>query len=641
MPQVVPKILMSSFSYLLKFKPEESKDHLTKCFGCCKELLQSYLNVIGTIKITTVLEDDMELLVGTCQDLVLFHETLIQLDVKLSLMVWKVYIKLTNKHMKKLVEVIELSLATEKISSVIRTNFIQLRRSLSSQEKDPNVVKVTMKVVNFLKALLLVAAQGVGRSKSFLGVLLELEVGLPSPPCWVPEVVKNNIIAVILSPEYRQTLLKQAAQEPFLSFLTEDQPEEDPGSLLQLTVELLLLRPPNSHALLRHSLKLVSAGGCGLDQAKLLEGRQNLLKPKPVMADRYTWTLTSLSIYLKTSDREEFTKIESILLSTLLDPSSSLESLMLVSDLWCFCARISSSSLCLSHMTLLRSVKDKLDSKGFTLTGLVIETLLARLSPFLSGSDSSHWKSLLEEDKVPVEDKWQRLSQGEYRPASSFSSTVNLTRLTEETVRLVPGLTEEKINKILLSFHHLVRRSGYRSDLTVTLLRLVRLTADKNKNSSTSVEILSDVSENLSENSVGGSSSLLQLSLAYQQLTVSAPPNITARLEGASREELLSDLQSDVWSEEKAKVFNNRVNFSASDGEPETEKENKDTGKSPESKRRKTSDEKENIELSVAKLEKEIIFLSQQDRSVLRPFSAAINNQQRRLQKLTERIGNL
>jgi len=281
-----------------------------------------------------------------------------------------------------------------------------------------------------------------------------------------------------------------------------------------------------------------------------------------------------------------------------------------------------------------------LETKGFTLTGLVIETLLTRLSPFLSGSDSSHWKSLLGEDNVPVEDKWQKLSQGEYRPASGYSSTVNLTRLTEETIRLVPGLSEEKNNKILLSLHDLVRRSGYRSDLTVTLLRLVRLTADKKKNSSTSVRILSDISENLSENSIGSSSSLLQLSLAYQQLTDSAPPNITARLQGVSREELLSDLQSEVWSEEKAKIFNDRVNLSATDGEPDTEEENKDTGKSPESKRRKTSDEKENIELSVAKLEKEIMFLSQQDRSVLRPFSAAINNQQRRLQKLTEMIGN-
>ena len=137
--QVVPKILMSSFKFLLNFQPTEEcqSRHISNCFSCCKELLQSFLAVIGSIRMRIVLEEELALLVTLCQDLVGFHEVLVRLDFKLSLMVWKVYIQLTNKHQDKLHDQLDLSLATDKISSELRGNFRQLRSLLSSPEKTP------------------------------------------------------------------------------------------------------------------------------------------------------------------------------------------------------------------------------------------------------------------------------------------------------------------------------------------------------------------------------------------------------------------------------------------------------------------------------------------------------------------------
>ena len=626
---------MNSFDFLFNFQVSEgSKDDVTQCFSSCKELLQTYLRVIGAIKMTPVLEDELEILICLCQDLVKFHEVLVRVDVKLSLMVWKVYIQLTNKYLNKLTDKLDFSVATEKISSELRANFIQLRSNLSSHERSQNVVKVTMKVVHFLKALLLVAAQAIGRSRSFLGFLLELEAGLPEIPSWAPEVVKNNIIAVILSPQNKVTLLKLAAQQPFLSVLMEDQPGEESAAHLQLSVDLLLLRPAQSHTLLTHCFKLVSAGACCLDLPKQLEGRPVLFRPA-VKVDLYTWSLTNLCAYLFTSDRQEFVRIEKVLLGTLLDPSSSLVTLMLVSDIWCFCAKIAPSRLCLSQMKTLRSVNDQMRSKGFTLTVLVIEVLLLRLRSFLNSSDSSHWKSQLPGDDVPVEEKWEKLAKGEYRPVSS----VSLSRLTEDTVSVLAGLSEEKVKIVLGSCHHLARRSHYSSHLSLSLLTLLsQLTRDR-RHAQVTLDILNDVAENSSWNFVGGSCCIFQTSSIFHLLKAPPPTDLIESWKRMSAGEVTKDCVCKGWSAEKAETFNEKINKI----DPGCLKDGveKQEDRSPESKKRKISHEKENIQLAVVRLEKDSEYLSQQNSRDLKPFSDSIKKQNRRLQDILKKIDDL
>ena len=194
------------------------------------------------------------------------------------------------------------------------------------------VVKVTMKVVHFLRVLQSVAAEDIGRYGGFLDVLQELFLGLLPPPAWIPEVARNNIIAVILPPRTKHSLMEVAAsQETFLSFLLEhladwgpdSQPEDNPVALLQVSVELLLGRPARHLTLFRSCLHLASAGGLCLERPKEVEGRQ--VKGKTVVkVSWYCWTVSHLGFYLSTLDRQEFSQIELILLRSLLDQSASL-----------------------------------------------------------------------------------------------------------------------------------------------------------------------------------------------------------------------------------------------------------------------------------------------------------------------------
>ena len=637
--QVVPKILMSSFKFLLSFQPSEESQssHLSTCFTCCKELLQSFLVVIGAIRIRLFLDDELALLVVLCQDLVDFHDVLVRLDFKLSLMVWRVYIQLTSKHQEKLTNQMDLSLATNKISSELIGNFRQLRSLLSSREKDPNAVKITMKVVHFLKAFLLVAAQSIGRWRSLLGVLQELLVGLPDCPVWLPEVAKNNIIAVILSPLNKQTLISlAAAQEHFLSNLIahhQEEGEEPPGPLLVVCVELLLdASHSHHHNLFLACLKLVNTGGCCLKQPKHLLSRESQYQPAQKV-DTYTWTLTNLSHFLVTRDKEQFRQVEKILLTTLLDPSSSLVSLMLVSDLWCFSAKIS-SKLRLSHMKILRSVKAQLESRGSSLTVLVVDALLARLEPFLRGGEAAQWRSQQPVEDVPLEDRWRKLAEGEYHPGSGSSS---LVRISEETVRRLPSLPEEKVKTILQSCHHLVTLSQYKAEWVVLCLRLVRLVAGNRKYSPDCLHVLTDIVDqtSASRNSLGGSAIAFQISSTYGRLKAPVPAEISCE-ENISDKSLPSDCPCQLWSADKSNVFNEKMQFSVVETLPETEP---DYDKSPEPKRRKTEDEKENIELALSRLDSEIEFLSRQNSTDLKPFSASLRTQAIKLEEILKTVG--
>ena len=85
---------------------------INQCFTTSRSLLTELLTILDDIKIRTVLEDELELLVSLCNSLLGFHDILIPLDFKLTCMVWKLYLKLTTKHQVKLSNRLELSAAT-------------------------------------------------------------------------------------------------------------------------------------------------------------------------------------------------------------------------------------------------------------------------------------------------------------------------------------------------------------------------------------------------------------------------------------------------------------------------------------------------------------------------------------------------
>ena len=75
--KLLPQILMKIFQFLSDASLSSTENTIKDCFMSCKELLQIFLSVFDEIKIKTVLEDELEMLVILCQDLVKFHEVLV------------------------------------------------------------------------------------------------------------------------------------------------------------------------------------------------------------------------------------------------------------------------------------------------------------------------------------------------------------------------------------------------------------------------------------------------------------------------------------------------------------------------------------------------------------------------------------
>ena len=72
-----------------------------------------------------------------------------------------------------------------------------------------------------------------------------------------------------------------------------------------------------------------------------------------ISVDPYTWTLAKVCAQVAAAGPEQFRGVERVLVRHLLAPASSAVTLLLVSDMFSFLARNSTSRLCLvAHLTL-------------------------------------------------------------------------------------------------------------------------------------------------------------------------------------------------------------------------------------------------------------------------------------------------
>jgi len=437
LPRILPQILVKSFLFLRNSERigsnSEIQTGVNQCFSMSKRLFGLFLEIFEEIKVRTVLQDELDILVKLCEDLVNFHDVLIPLDFKMTCMAWKLYLKLTSKYQAKLFDKLDFSKATEKVSEELNKLYANLRHLLETSTEDNNINKDVTKVAYLLKVVQTAAAQDIGKSKSFIRLLEHVFLELPEPPSWVPDVAKKKLKTDIMSPSIGSTLIKLASKEPFLSYLLSLLPELRKRNVkvaLKISLELLMMNLfEHQDVLFDSCLQGISSGGCCLENPAV-DGRQ--VKGKGVVkVDYYSWVLSNLCSFVSTLTAEEFIMIEKILFIQLLSPSSSVLSLMMVSDIFCFIARLSSSDLCLSHVKLITTLVESETLPNINLT--VIQVLRKRLENFLSDSD----KSKVSTSKIPSKDevlrKWKLLKSGNYIPSIKFSSIKNVSDLAQHT----------------------------------------------------------------------------------------------------------------------------------------------------------------------------------------------------------------
>ena len=505
LPSLVPRILSRTFEFLNQgenvIDDSDLKVGINQCFTTSRSLLTELLTILDDIKIRTVLEDELELLVSLCNSLLGFHDILIPLDFKLTCMVWKLYLKLTTKHQVKLSNRLELSAATDKVSAELTKQYQKLRHLLLSPERDQNINKDVTKVAYLLKIVQTSAAQAVGKSASFLLLLLEVFMGLPDCPVWVPDVARKKLIGDILSPNIKHNMVKIASQEPFLSYMLNNVMEKawsqtKQRETLQILVQLLLQRAGQGDRLFDLCLGLVSTGGLCLNDPDV-EGRQ-VRGQGVVKVDTYSWLLTQLCSHVASQSPEEFIKIEKSMLKHLLSSSSSPLALLLISDIFSFLGRFSSSKMCLGYLTLFHEVKTKVSKQILSLNLTYIDILIERLTAFLTLSHKSQWTSLTTEkdtiQRVQPDDLWRRLSSGGYRPMPTSSSIKTISKLVEKTIMEAGSLTLEQMRNIVTDIMKLMMRNPDHDPVFVTqVLRVIQTFSTYHHGSSIGAHVMAEL----------------------------------------------------------------------------------------------------------------------------------------------------
>ena len=505
LPRLVPRILSRTFEFLNQgenvMDDSDLKVGISQCFSTSRSLLTEFLTILDDIKIRTVLEDELELLVSVCNSLLGFHDILIPLDFKLTCMVWKLYLKLTTKHQAKLSNRLELSAATDKVSSELVKQYQQLRQLLLSPEGEQNINKDVTKVAYLLKVVQTSAAQAVGKSASFLSLLLEVFTGLPDCPVWVPDVAKRKLVGDILSPNIKHNMVKIASQEPFLSYMLDNVMEKawsqsKPKETLQILVQLLLQRAGQGERLFDLCLELVSAGGFCLNDPGV-EGRQ-VRGQGVVKVDTYSWVLTQLCSHVASLSPEEFIKIEKKMLKHLLSSSSSPLALLLISDLFSFLGRFSSSKMCLGYLTIFHEVKTKVSKQILSLNLTYIDILIERLTAFLTPSHKSHWTSLTTVkdtiERGQPDDLWRQLSSGGYTPTTTSSSIKNIGKLVDQTIMEAGSLPLDQMRNIVTDLMKLMMRNPSHDPVFVTqVVRVIQTFSTYHHGSSIGASVMAEL----------------------------------------------------------------------------------------------------------------------------------------------------
>ena len=654
LPQLIPKVLIRSFKFLsLGDSVSTSSDlkaGIHQCFVTSRSLFSVFLAIFDEIKIRTVLEDELELLVKLCQDLVTFHDVLLPLDFKLTCMVWKLYLNLTNKYHGKLENKIDFSRATETVSQELVSQFTNLRNLMTTLTQDDNINKDVTKVAYLMKVVQPAASLGVGQSPSYLSLLQEVFLGLPDPPHWVPDVAKKKLVSDVMSPNIKHNLLKFALKEPFLTYLLEEigKKTKDPRPTLQMLIEILLSRPGQEVELFNLCLSLTSRGGCCLLSPEV-DGRQ-VLGRSVVKVDTYTWLLTNICSYIASLTEEEFGKLERVLMSHLLSLSSSPVTLMMISDILCFIARYSTSQLCLSHLKFLHNVEMKMGRKCVSLNLIFIQKLLTRLESFLSPSHRKQWQLLRSEKKEMKKcsnlndksnvcntvDMWRRLSFGNYHPVSTVASVSNVSDLVHQSIKDAGTMTKEQRGVVLNSMMSIYQKSDKNPVFLMQILRTVVSFVKIGVAWDSSV-----VDDMYSEWQRGGKKNIYVevLFISLYKSTNRQLPNGLNDI-NCFKSSATENCSCCHWTRDKGSNFGAKI-ADVQTGETLSRQSTLEgRGSSQNNKKRKFSEDKENqnIEASIKRMERELIFLENQEVNDLKKYKVGIYDISSKIQKLLNRV---
>ena len=497
----------------------------------------------------TVLDNEVDILVSLCLELVKFHELLIPMDLELTCMVWKVYLKLTSTHQAWLVDRFNFTMATEVVSSELYVQMVQLRQMRENSSDEGKGMTNLKVLLQLLISLGSTSSSCVGNSPFFLSFMLEMLSGLSVFAPLNIEDHTQELDQEVMCVSVMHSLFNMASNQPFicfiLNFFIPEHPVKQvllakPFMSIQLLVNLILQQPGQEDQLLLLSFHLLSFSSSSMEKYGCIEAWEVMSKSITTV-DKYTWVLTSLCTWVSSISQSQLQKVEKVLITVLLDSSSSPLTCMMVSDIWCFLAKYGTSNQCWAYLNLLSSILIKVKLSTFSPPVMFITILIDRLTNFLSPIDKTIWQSCgnkQELDQMPalssadavrclqitsmdkdslatiVKNTWRRLVEGSYKPADRLSSSRLMMALSSATLVVLDTFSTQDVASLMEHMKTVAVVGQCRPFLLVCLVKVVACKKERQLNQLLIEAVMNNIITRQGEGTVGV---LLKLALGETQ----------------------------------------------------------------------------------------------------------------------------
>jgi len=417
-PRLVPKILYKSLSECGLERGDGMevgvREGLDTLMVKSKDALESFCGLMESMKIRSVLEDEMEILLELCSSLVDFHGVLISLDFRSACRCWQLFARLTNEHAVRLRDKLDMNHSIRVLSSQLNKSIYllvkepELITGLTSADKAKNANKQVAIAAFLVKVLVKLADHYHGcldkDMDEFLILLIRLLDGDYKTPDWFSAQLVDKIDRDIFSPLYFSSILRLPNLEILSRLLLTFWDKGDVAKILSSRpFPTVLLAIKILEDMRAKNLEITSIKGKDLLHLifQLIEySGKDLIKPPtregiPIMGnavvkvDNYEWVLTHLCAWISTASSSEFSLLERQLFLQIQNPSGW--SALMTCDVWCFVARYGTSQLCHSHITLLSKMALNLPLQSFTSRNFWIKIIIGRLFNLLAPEEQNSW----------------------------------------------------------------------------------------------------------------------------------------------------------------------------------------------------------------------------------------------------------
>jgi len=399
----MPKILLTSFKYCGENQTQDNSDELKnaidRLFLRNRTLLENMFLLVDKIQIRSILEDERHILIEFCMDLLAFHTVLFHVDLKSTVGIWKLYLKLLTDHSEKImmeldVEAALVILIQEVLESSCKLDILLQNNNEDVAKKSKRLTLALIVMVKFISNLSqLYRNKMQSNFEAFVELLGFLFSEGRSICSRIEPTLANKLNQEIFSLGQAELILSDMPDiDKFCMFILKTKPiPSNAFTLIQISINLLQVNQvPASLKVKFIDLIVKSYGSCELEHQsdrRLTSVEVSGSQVSNVCA--YEWVLTRVCREISRMGADDFSQLEIVLFENLITDCILTSSLCC--DIICFVSRFGTAQLCLSHLQTVCNLYAQLNRGQFSLHLVWLRSLVGRLFNFLGPNERKVW----------------------------------------------------------------------------------------------------------------------------------------------------------------------------------------------------------------------------------------------------------